>query len=145
MTLDAKTKYNIDQVLFCPQGDVEETGASNFVLIDDKSVITKALSGSFLHGVTRDCVLHLARDLGYEVRERDISVDELLAWTQHGEAALSGTAAGLSGVGTLIHRGDEYTLTDGKTGPNTRRIRQALMDIQQGARPDTYGWLMKVA
>ena len=145
ITLDAKKAYKVDQILFCPQGDVQETGAANFVMIDDKSVITKALCGSFLHGVTRDCVLQLARDLGYEVQERDISVDELLAWTQHGEAALSGTAAGLSGVGTLIYRGKEYALTDRRTGPNTRRIRQALMDIQQGTRPDTYGWLMKVA
>jgi branched-chain amino acid aminotransferase len=145
MTLDAKAAHNVDQILFCPQGDVQETGASNFVLIDDKSVITKPLCGNFLHGVTRDCVLYLARDLGYEVQERDISVDELLAWTGHGEAALAGTAAGLSGVGTIICRGEQHTLTDGKTGPNTRRIRQALMDTQQGVRPDTYGWLTKVA
>jgi branched-chain amino acid aminotransferase len=145
MTRAAKAKYKVDQILFCPGGDVQETGAANFVLIDDKTVTTKALCGSFLHGVTRDCVLHLARDLGYEVNERDISVAELLEWTRHGEAALSGTAAVLSGVGTLIYRGQEYTLSEGKTGPNTQRIRQALMDIQQGTRPDKHGWLTKVA
>ena len=144
VTLDAKEKWKIDQILFCPGGDVQETGASNFVLIDDKTVVTKALADSFLHGVTRDSVLTIAKDLGYEVQERDITVDELLEWTKHGEAALSGTAAVLAGVGTLLHNEKEIELSDGKTGPNTRRLRKALVDIQQGTSQDERGWLTKV-
>lgn len=145
MTLDAKEKWNIDQILFCPDDDVQETGASNFVLMDDKTLVTKPLTGSFLHGVTRDSVLTLATDLGYDVQERDLSVAELLDWTKHGEAALSGTAAVLAGVGTLIHNEKEYPLSDGKTGPNTRRLRKALVDIQQGAASDSHGWIRKIA
>lgn len=144
MTLEAKEKWNIDQILFCPDGDVQETGASNFVLIDDKTLVTKPLSGSFLHGVTRDSVLTLAADLGYEVQQRDFTVAELLEWTKHGEAALSGTAAVLAGVGTLIYGEQEYVLSDGKTGANTRRLRKALVDIQQGVADDAHGWTRKI-
>jgi len=49
-TLEAKEKYGTDQVLFCPNGDVQETGAANFLLISDDEVITKPLDSSFLHG-----------------------------------------------------------------------------------------------
>lgn len=144
-TLDAKEKWGIDQILFCPSNDVQETGASNFVLIDDKTIVTKPLNDSFLHGVTRDSVLTLAADLGYTVQERDFTVEELLKWTQHGEAALSGTAAVLAGVGTLIYEGKEYQLGDGSTGENTRRLRSALVEIQQGVSEDAHGWIRKIA
>jgi branched-chain amino acid aminotransferase len=144
ITLDAKQRWHADQILFCPGGDVQETGAANFVLLDDSTIITKALCDSFLHGVTRDSILSLARELGYDVQERDITIDELLQWTQHGEAALSGTAAVLSGVGTLIYNETEYHLSSGKTGSNTQKLRRALMDIQQGTAHDTRGWITRV-
>lgn len=145
MTLDAKKQWQVDQLLFCPGGDVQETGASNFILVGDKTVVTKPLSSSFLHGVTRDSVLQLARDVGYETQERDITVDELLAWTKHGEAALTGTAAVLAGVGSLVYQGKEYMLSNAETGPNTQRLRQALCEIQQGIRADEHDWIAKVA
>lgn len=134
-----------DQVLFAPGGDVQETGASNFLLIDDDRIVTRALDSSFLHGVTRDAILQLARGLGYTVEERDLAVDELLAWARRGgEAALSGTAAVLSGVGTLLHRGSEIQVGDGQVGPNTARLRSALLAIQRAEVPDTHGWTVPV-
>ena len=144
ITLEAKEKWNIDQILFCPSDDVQETGASNFLLIDDKTVWTKPLADSFLHGVTRNSVLQLASSMGYEIREKNFSVKELLDWSEKGEAALSGTAAVLAGVGTLIYQDREYTLSGGATGPNTLRLRQALNDIQQGVGDDPGGWITKV-
>jgi branched-chain amino acid aminotransferase len=144
ITLEAREKWQTDQILFCPDSDVQETGASNFILVDDKTVVTKPLCNSFLHGVTRDSVLIIARDLGYEVQERDFTVKELLKWTEHGEAALSGTAAVLAGVGTLIYDEKEYTLSDGETGPNTRRLRSALVNVQRGVETNTHGWVKKV-
>jgi branched-chain amino acid aminotransferase len=66
-TLAARAKYKIDQVLFCPGGQVQETGASNFVLIRKGELLTRSLDTSFLHGVTRDSLLVMARDLGYQV------------------------------------------------------------------------------
>lgn len=145
MTLDAKEKHSIDQILFCPGSDVQETGASNFVLVDDKKLITKPLSDHFLHGITRDSVLKIAGDLGYTVEEKNFTIDELLEWSRHGEAALSGTAAVLAGVGTLIYNDKEYVLSGGKTGPNTQRLRTALVNVQRGVETNEHGWIQKVS
>jgi branched-chain amino acid aminotransferase len=142
VTRRAAAEHGVDQVLFAPGGSVQETGAANFLLLDDHRVVTRALDGSFLHGVTRDAVLTLARDLGYEVQERDIDVDELLSW--QGEAALAGTAAVLAGVGTLVHQGREVSLGDATVGPNTARLREALVAVQQAQAPDRHGWTTPV-
>ena len=143
-TLDAKQQYGIDQVLFCPNGDVQETGASNFLLIGDKEIITKPLDSSFLHGMTRDSILKLAADLSYSINERNFKVEELLALAKTYEAALSGTAACLSPVGTLVYHGEEIKMRDGVEGPNTVKLRKALQDIQYGLVEDSYGWLTEV-
>ena len=141
----ARREHQADSVLFAPGGDVQETGASNFMLINDQEIITKALDSSFLAGVTRDSILHLGRTLGYRISERDIPVDEVLAWVAAGgEAALSGTAAVLAAVGTLIYRDQEYVLGDGGVGPNCRRLRAALTDIQSGRSTRNFGWLTEV-
>ena len=144
LTLDAKEKYGVDQVLFCPNGDVQETGASNFLLFSDGEIITKPLDSSFLHGMTRASVLQLAADLGYSVNERNFTVKELLNWVSSYEAALSGTAAVLSPVGALVYRGAEIKVRDGLMGPNTRKLKQALQDVQYGRAPDAHGWLTEV-
>ena len=66
--LSARAKYQVDQVLFCPGGQVQETGAANFLLIRDGELLTRGLDSTFLHGVTRDSLLTLARDLGFKCR-----------------------------------------------------------------------------
>ena len=141
--MKAKAEQNADQVLFCPGGDVQETGAANFLLIDGNEVITKALDESFLHGVTRDSILTIARDMGMDVQERQLTVEELLerAAKPGCEAALSGTAAVLTPVGTLIHNGKEHTVGNGGVGSTTVKLRQALNDIQWGKAEDKFGWL----
>jgi branched-chain amino acid aminotransferase len=142
--VDAKQRYGVDQVLFCPGGDVQETGAANFLLIRDGQVLTKRLDPSFLHGVTRDSILTIAADLGYEVEERDFSTADMLAWVAEGEAALSGTAAVLTPVGTLILGGEEHRVGNGGIGPQTMRLREALVEIQHGRAADRHGWLSTV-
>ena len=139
ITMRARTA-GADQVLFAPGGSVQETGASNFMLLDDARLVTKALDGSFFAGVTRDSVLTLARDLGYRVEERDITVDELFTWVAEGEAALMGTAAVMAGVGSFLHEGTSVQVRDGTVGPNTQRLREALIAVQQGQAPDRWGW-----
>ena len=143
-TLEAKEKYGVDQVLFCPNGDVQETGAANFLLFNDEEVITKPLDTSFLHGMTRASILSLADDLGYRVNEREFTVSELLEWSKDYEAALSGTAACLTPVGTLVYNGEEIPVRDGTAGPNVEKLRSALQSIQHGEAPDTHGWLTEV-
>jgi branched-chain amino acid aminotransferase len=143
-TLAAREKFKADQVLFCPGGEVQETGAANFLLIRPGHILTRSLDTTFLHGVTRDSLLAMARGEGIKVEERPFSVEEMLEWVRNGEAALSGTAAVLAGVGTLIRGGQEYRVGDGDVGPETRRLRAALVAIQQGETPDTRGWLRRV-
>ena len=130
----------VDQVLFAIDGDITETGASNFFLGDDERIITRHLDESFLHGVTRDSVIQLARHLGYEVEERSIDPEELIDWSERGEAFLSGTAAGIAPVGTILYSGKTLTFGDGQPDRTTMRLRQALVDFQGGAAPDPIGW-----
>jgi branched-chain amino acid aminotransferase len=143
VTRRAKAAHGVDQVLFAPGGDVQETGAANFLLLDDHQVVTRGLDGSFLHGITRDTVLTLARDHGYDVHERNVTVDEVLAWD--GEAALSGTAAVLTGVGTLVHEGREHAINGGEVGATTTRLRAALVAVQRAQAEDVHGWTVPVA
>ncbi len=140
-TLDAKAEFGVDQVLFCPNGDVQETGAANFMLISDDEVITKPLDSSFLHGMTRASILTLAEGLGLRISERDFTVDELLGWVGDYEAALSGTAACLTPVGTFVYRGEEIAVRE---GGNVEKLRNALQSIQYGQAEDVHGWLTAV-
>jgi branched-chain amino acid aminotransferase len=141
--MKARAEYQADQVLFCPGGDVQETGAANFLLIDGDEIITKALDSTFLHGVTRDSILTLARDMGMTVSERQLTVEELLERSARPgcEAALSGTAAVLTAVGTFIYKGKEYEVGNGGIGETTLRLRRALNDIQWGRAEDKHSWL----
>jgi len=143
-TLAARRDHGVDQVLFCPDGEVQESGAANFFAIRDGELLTRGRDTTFLHGVTRDSLLKIAPDLGYRVEERVFTVDELLTWAKTGEAALSGTAAVLSGVGTLVRGDKQYKVGNGDIGPNTQRLRAALVAIQHGTAPDRHGWLKRV-
>ncbi len=139
----ARAEVNADQVLFCPGGDVQETGAANFILVDGNQIITKALDESFLHGVTRDSLLTLARANGMDVQERELTVEELIERSAKPgcEAGLTGTAAVLAAVGTLIHGGREYKVGSGEVGPRIRAMREELNAIQWGKSEDTHNWL----
>jgi branched-chain amino acid aminotransferase len=145
-TMRAAQDLGVDQILFAPNGDVQETGASNILLLDGERVITPALNESFLHGITRDSLLRLASDLGYRVEQRPVTVDEVLAWAAKpdGEAALSGTAAVLAGVGELVHQGHRITVGSGDVGHHTTALRQALTDVHAATRPDPHHWLTAV-
>ena len=136
-TLAAKEKYKIDQVLFCPGGSVQETGAANFLLIREGHILTRSLDSTFLHGVTRDSLLTMARDMGFKVEERVFDVAEMLEWVKTGEAALSGTAAVLAGVGTLVHRGSEHRVGTGEVGPVTQTLARGARrhPERRSARP----------
>lgn len=146
LTRQAADDLGVDQILFAPGGRVQETGASNFLLLDGERVITPALTDAFLHGVTRDSILVLATELGYDVEERPVTVEEVLEWAGRpdAEAALSGTAAVLSSVGTLVHSGQRITIGGGDIGPTTLALRQALTDLHGARRPDAHAWLTPV-
>ena len=144
-TIAARQQYQADQVVFCPGGSVQETGAANFLLIREGRILTRSLDPTFLHGVTRDSILTIAPQLGFAVEERQFRVDEMLDWVKDGEAALCGTAAVLSGVGTLIREGGrEIRVGSGDVGTQTKRLRKALVSMQRGEIPTPPGWITRV-
>lgn len=140
--LEAKTQYDAQQVLFCPNGDVQETGASNFIMIDGNTVITRSLCSEFLHGVTRDSALRIAKDLGYEVRECEFSVAELKQAIANGaEAALTGTAAVIAPVTSFIINDEELMV---KSQTKCLALREAIMAVQYGQADDKHNWLTEI-
>jgi branched-chain amino acid aminotransferase len=86
-------------------------------------------------------------DLGYGIEERELTLLEILDWASgpESEAALSGTAAVLAPVGTLVHDGEDITIGSGQVGENTLRLRKALTELHVGETPDRYGWLTEVS
>ena len=119
-------------------------GTNNLFFVYGDRLVTPELTGTLLPGVTRDSVLRVAADLGYEVEEGRISVDDWRDGNADGsitEVFGCGTAAVLTPVGTVRTAGGDWTVADGKPGEVTMRLRKALMDIQTGAAPDSHGWL----
>ena len=143
-TMEARAAYDVAQVLFAPEGRVQETGASNVMLISADRVVTPPADGSVLEGVTRSSLLTLAAARGLTVEERVLTVEELVAWCEHGEVALSGTAAVLAPVGSLIVDGAEVTVGDGRAGRHTLELREALIETQVGKVEDVHGWTLPV-
>ncbi|RAV32750.1 branched chain amino acid aminotransferase [Corynebacterium heidelbergense] len=140
-----------DQVVWLDGNEhrwVEEMGGMNLMFVygegQQATVVTPELSGSLLPGVTRASLLQVARDLGYGVQERRISVEE---WEEDAASgALSevfacGTAAVVTPVGTVKSDSGEYLINGGATGPITMQLRNHLTGIQRGTVPDPHGWM----
>lgn len=144
VTMEARSRFDTAQVLFATEGVVQETGASNVLLVSEDRIVTPALDGSFLEGVTRASLLTLAQDEGLSVEERPVTLEELVEWCGDGEVALAGTAAVLAPVGTLVVEGEDIQVGDGEAGQTTLRLRQALLDTQVARRPDPHGWTRPV-
>jgi len=130
---------------------VEEMGGMNLCFIFGAGakarLVTPALTGTLLPGITRDSLLKLAADLGYGVEERRVSVEEWRRGCADGslsEAFACGTAAVITPVGEVKSAHGGWTVAGGEPGPITMRLRQALVDIQRGAAEDRYGWLHTV-
>lgn len=124
---------------------VEELGGMNlFYVQSDGSIVTPELSGSILEGITRDSIITLARDLGHEVVERRVSIDEWREGVADGtitEVFACGTAAVVTPIRSLKWDGGEAVTGDGEAGKVTSEIRAALVDIQYGRAPDRHGWM----
>lgn len=128
---------------------IEELGGMNlFFVFKDGSVVTPALDGTILHGITRDSVITLLKDRGHKVEERKFSLDELRNAAKSGdlvEVFACGTAAVVTPVGLLKSRKEEIEIGGGEPGALTVSIREELTSIQYGNLPDKHGWLVKLA
>ena len=145
------TEHGCDQVVWLDSAEhrwVEEMGGMNLFFVfgsgSSARVVTPELTGSILPGVTRDSLLRLARDDGYEVAERRISVGEWEKTAASGELTevfACGTAAVVTPVGKVRHADGEMTIGEGQPGPVTAQLRRRLSAIQTGAAPDPHGWM----
>jgi branched-chain amino acid aminotransferase len=127
---------------------VDEVGAMNIAFVyEGKHIRTPALSGSILHGVTRDSILRLAPDLGYTITEERIAIEDVPRDAESGrltEAFGMGTGAVVAPVGRLGYRDREALINRGRPGPVARHLFDQLTGIQAGRYPDPYGWTRAV-
>ncbi|MER7820278.1 branched-chain amino acid aminotransferase [Streptomyces sp. NPDC096153] len=123
---------------------VEEMGGMNLYFVYGDRIVTPELTGSLLAGITRDSLLALARDLGYESEEGRITTDQWKRDTENGtltEVFACGTAAVITPVGMVKSTGGEWTQSNGEPGKVTMELRKALLDIQTGTAEDKHGWM----
>ncbi|MEX2601709.1 MAG: branched-chain amino acid aminotransferase [Balneolaceae bacterium] len=126
---------------------IEEVGTMNIFFLIDGTLVTPALSGSVLNGITRRSVLQLAQSWGMEVLERRIPIDEVMSAGKDGslqEAFGSGTAAVISPVGRIHHKGETLTISGNRPGPFSEKMYRAITGIQYGKADDPFGWTHKV-
>ncbi len=126
---------------------IEEVGSMNIFFKINGKVVTPMLNGSILPGITRNSVLTLCKDWGYEVEERKVSVDELIEAAHTGaleEVFGTGTAAVISPVGKLRYVDEVFEIGGGKIGELTQRLYDEITGIQSGKLEDTRGWRQKV-
>ena len=126
---------------------IEESGTMNIVFVMDNKLVTPTTSDSILDGITRKSVITLARELGYEVEERRVSVDELLQVIRENrlqEAFGVGTAATIAPIKTIGTDDERFDIPVGGENSLSKKILNALDEIRYGAVEDTHGWMMKI-
>jgi branched-chain amino acid aminotransferase len=148
-TVEAKKK-GYDQVLWTDAFEhkyVQEIGTMNVIFIIGNKAVTPDLSaGTILDGITRNSALTLIKEMGLEIEERAISIDELVTAYKNGELKEvfgTGTAATISLIKELCYKDFvmEFDVTKWKIAPS---VKTKLTNIREGSEPDTHGWMWKV-
>ncbi len=131
---------------------VEEMGSNNLAFVYGSGpgarILTPKLTGTLLPGITRDSLLTIATDLGYQIDEGAISIDEWREGCASGqitEVFGCGTAAVVTPVGEVRSAHGGWRIGTGEPGPVTMHLRQQLVGIQTGQVPDTHGWMCPLA
>ncbi len=135
--MEARTDRYAEGIMLDNVGHVSEGSGENLFIVRDGVIYTPTLGASILRGITRDSVMVIARDLGYEVREESIPREMLYIAD---EAFFSGTAAEL----TPIRSVDRIQVGSGKPGPVTRAIQGQFLGMCSGEIEDRFGWLTMV-
>ena len=126
---------------------IEEVGAMNIFFIINGKIVTPMLNGSILPGVTRNSVIELCKDWGYEVEERKVSADEIYEAAKNNtleEVFGSGTAAVISPVGTLKFGDEVFEINNNKIGDISQKIYDTITGIQTGKVMDKFNWVVQV-
>ena len=138
MKMEAMANGYVEAIALGPTGLVSEGSGQNVFLVRDGSIMTPFLDGTNLTGITRDSVIHIAGDLGIDVREGPVAREALYTAD---ELFFTGTASEV----TPIRSVDKIPVGEGKAGPITLAIQGRFMEIVRGAAPDTRGWLDPVS
>src|SRR5262249_45617709 len=146
--------HGCDQVVWLDAVEhrwVEEMGGMNLFFVygsgPQARLVTPALTGTLLPGITSDTPLKLRPDLGIPAGEAAGWVGRWRADSESGdltEVFACGTAAVITPVGAVRGSTGAWAIGDGTPGPVTRRLREELLGIQYGHRPDPYGWVHKI-
>jgi branched-chain amino acid aminotransferase len=141
------SEKGFDQVLWLDAKEkkyVEEVGSMNMLFLYDGKIVTSPLQGTVLDGITRRSTLTLLKEMGYEIVERALSVDEVMEGAASGrlqEAFGTGTAVVISSVGSFCYKDRTVQLGDGKPGALTMEVYNKLTAIQYGKVPDLHNWI----
>lgn len=126
---------------------VEEVGSMNIFFKINGEVITPALNGTILPGITRDSTIQLLKYWGEKVSERKIAIEEVFAAYDEGtleEAFGTGTAAVISPVGELYWKGRKIVINNGQIGELSKKLYDTITGIQTGKLEDPLGWIVEV-
>jgi branched-chain amino acid aminotransferase len=147
-------EHGCDQVVWLDALErrwVEEMGGMNIFFVfgsgSQARLVTPPLSGTILPGVSRDAVLTVVGDLGLRAEEDRISVEQWRTACAAGEiteAFACGTAAAITPIGYVKSESGDWTVGTGEPGEVTLKVRDELLGIQYGRRPDPYGWVHKI-
>lgn len=126
---------------------VEEVGTSNIFFLFGDELTTPRLVDSILPGVTRESVIHIAKEWGIPVSERQIAIDEVISGCRNGllkEAFATGTSAVVSPIGEIGYLGDDFQVGGEVNTDLACRLYKELTDIQYGRKDDPQGWNLKI-
>ena len=144
---DRAIEKGFSQVLWLDGVERKYVGGMNVMFKINGTVVTPALTGSILRGVTRKSAIELLKSWGVPVEERLLSVDELFDAAASGaleEAWCIGTAAVISPIGELSWGDRDYKVNDNKIGALSQKLYDELTGIQWGTKPDPFGWVCPI-
>lgn len=124
-------------IALSPEGLVSEGSGQNIFLVRSGKLLTPPMDGTLLEGITRDCIVTIAKDMGIEVREQPIPREMLY---MADEIFFTGTAAEVTPVRSV----DKIVVGKGAAGAMTLALQERLLGIAQGRLPDAHGWLSLV-
>ena len=135
-----------DQVLWTDHKEhkyIDEVGMMNVMFVMNGTLITPKLNTAILDGITRDSILTLARESGFTIEEKRISIDDLEEGFKNKtltEAFGCGTAAIVAPVAVINIRGIDYSLPVVEPTSMQQKLKKKLLDVRTGVKPDTHGW-----
>lgn len=149
-TMEAK-KEGFDQIIWTDGREhkyVEESGTTNlFFVLNEETVITPALDGNILKGVTRDSCIKILRVANYKVEERHISIEEIAQAAREGkltDAFGTGTAALIAKIETIAYKNERFELPPAENRKVSNWLYKTLSDIQTSKIEDKFGWVVKL-